>query len=81
MPSVISVEHLSKAYRLGQICTGTFSRDLEMWWAKVRGNPNPFASTALRLRSLAWPVRAGREAAQHEAPHLRSGSTVTLDTI
>lgn len=42
MPIVISVEHLSKAYHLGQIGTGTFSRDLELWWAKLRGKPNPF---------------------------------------
>ena len=41
MPTVISVEHLSKTYRLGQIGTGTFSRDLEVWWAKLRGKPNP----------------------------------------
>ena len=41
MPTVISVEHLSKTYRLGQIGTGTFSRDLELWWAKLRGKPNP----------------------------------------
>lgn len=41
MPPVISVEHLSKAYRLGQIGTGTFANDLKVWWAKVRGKPNP----------------------------------------
>ena len=41
MSTVISVEHLSKTYRLGQIGTGTFSRDLELWWAKMRGKPNP----------------------------------------
>jgi lipopolysaccharide transport system ATP-binding protein len=41
MPPVISVENLSKTYRLGQIGTGTFSRDLEVWWAKLRGKPNP----------------------------------------
>ncbi|WP_298002672.1 ABC transporter ATP-binding protein [uncultured Anaerolinea sp.] len=41
MGTVISVEHLSKAYRLGQIGTGTFARDLEVWWAKLRGKPNP----------------------------------------
>jgi len=38
---VIRVENLSKSYRLGQIGTGTLSRDLEVWWAKVRGKPNP----------------------------------------
>ena len=41
MPTVISVENLSKTYHLGQIGTGTFSRDLEVWWAKMRGKPNP----------------------------------------
>jgi lipopolysaccharide transport system ATP-binding protein len=32
---------LSKAYRLGQIGTGTLTNDLRVWWAKVRGKPNP----------------------------------------
>jgi lipopolysaccharide transport system ATP-binding protein len=41
MPTVISVENLSKTYRLGQIGTGTFTYDLALWWAKVRGKPNP----------------------------------------
>jgi lipopolysaccharide transport system ATP-binding protein len=41
MSVVISVEGLSKAYRLGQIGTGTFTNDLRLWWAKVRGKPNP----------------------------------------
>lgn len=43
MPNiVISVENLSKTYRLGQIGTGTFSRDLAIWWAKALGKPNPY---------------------------------------
>lgn len=41
MTSVISVEHLSKFYRLGQIGTGTFAHDLNVWWAKMHGKPNP----------------------------------------
>ena len=36
---VIRVENLSKAYRLGQIGTGTLSYDLNVWWAKMRGKP------------------------------------------
>ncbi|MBI5965706.1 MAG: ATP-binding cassette domain-containing protein [Chloroflexi bacterium] len=39
--TVISVEKLSKIYRLGQIGTGTFTNDLKVWWAKTRGKPNP----------------------------------------
>jgi lipopolysaccharide transport system ATP-binding protein len=38
---VVSVENLSKVYRLGQIGTGTLSHDLNVWWARVRGKPNP----------------------------------------
>jgi lipopolysaccharide transport system ATP-binding protein len=44
MSIVISVENLSKSYRLGQIGTGTLSYDLKLWWARVRGKPNPFLS-------------------------------------
>jgi lipopolysaccharide transport system ATP-binding protein len=41
MTTVISVENLSKTYRLGQIGTGTFANDLKLWWAKIQGKPNP----------------------------------------
>jgi lipopolysaccharide transport system ATP-binding protein len=40
--TAIKVENLSKAYQLGQIGTGTISRDLERWFAKVRGKEDPF---------------------------------------
>src|SRR5512136_1152164 len=39
--TVISVENISKAYRLGQIGSGTLTDDLKVWWAKARGKPNP----------------------------------------
>lgn len=42
MPSVIKVENLSKAYQIGEIGTGTLSRDLERYWAKMRGKEDPF---------------------------------------
>ncbi|AMQ01255.1 ABC transporter ATP-binding protein [Pedobacter cryoconitis] len=38
----IKTEDLSKAYQLGEIGTGTISRDLERWWAKLRGKEDPF---------------------------------------
>ena len=41
MPTVISVESLSKLYRLGLINTGTLSHDLNRWWARLRGKPDP----------------------------------------
>jgi lipopolysaccharide transport system ATP-binding protein len=42
MPPVIKVENLSKAYQLGEIGTGTLSRDLERYWARLRGKEDPF---------------------------------------
>ena len=43
MPTVIKVENLSKAYQIGQIGTGTISRDLERFWmTKIRGKEDPF---------------------------------------
>jgi len=42
MTKVIKVEHLSKAYQLGDFGTGTISRDLERFWARVRGKEDPF---------------------------------------
>jgi lipopolysaccharide transport system ATP-binding protein len=42
MPNtVISIENLSKSYQLGMINTGTFTGDLQRWWAKMRGLPDP----------------------------------------
>jgi lipopolysaccharide transport system ATP-binding protein len=39
----IKVKNLSKAYQLGQIGTGTISRDLERFWkTKIRGKEDPF---------------------------------------
>ena len=38
---IISIDHLSKAYRLGQIGTGTLINDIKVWWAKARGKPKP----------------------------------------
>jgi len=42
MATAIKVENLSKAYQLGEIGTGTISRDIERWFAKVRGKEDPF---------------------------------------
>lgn len=40
---VIKAENISKAYQIGQIGTGTISRDLERFWmTRVRGKEDPF---------------------------------------
>ena len=71
MTNVISVENLSKSYRLGQIGTGTLSRDLEIWLAKIRGKPNPYlkigqtdpseldGETLWALRDVSFKVEQG----------------------
>jgi len=41
--TIISIENLSKTYRLGVIGTGTFVGDLNRWWALKRGRPDPYA--------------------------------------
>jgi len=42
MAKVIKVENLSKVYQLGDFGTGTMSRDLERFWARMRGKEDPF---------------------------------------
>ena len=48
MKPVISVEHLSKQYDLGVISSGTLSRDLTRWWARVRGKQDPYSRIGQR---------------------------------
>ena len=38
--TAIRFEKISKAYRLGQIGSGTLSDDIKVWWAKA-WRPNP----------------------------------------
>ena len=39
--TVISVEHLSKSYRLGMIGGSTLKGDFARWWARTRQKPDP----------------------------------------
>jgi lipopolysaccharide transport system ATP-binding protein len=41
MSTVISVENVSKSYRLGQIGGGTLKEDFALWCAKLQGKPDP----------------------------------------
>ena len=41
MPPVISIENISKSYRLGTIGSGTLREDLQSWWHRKRGLPDP----------------------------------------
>lgn len=42
MSTVISIEDVSKLYRLGEIGTGSLAHDINRWWHKVRGNEDPY---------------------------------------
>jgi lipopolysaccharide transport system ATP-binding protein len=42
MSKAIKVQNLSKAYQLGDFGTGTISRDLERFFARIRGKDDPF---------------------------------------
>jgi lipopolysaccharide transport system ATP-binding protein len=64
MPTAIKAENLSKAYQLGEIGTGTISRDLERYWAKLRGKEDPFlrigeatASVSASKNDMVWSLK------------------------
>lgn len=40
--TVISVENISKQYRLGAVSTGTISHDVNRWWHAIRGKQDPY---------------------------------------
>jgi lipopolysaccharide transport system ATP-binding protein len=42
--TVISVEHVSKVYRLGEIGTGTLAHDVNRWWCRLRGKEDPYST-------------------------------------
>ncbi len=42
MSTVISIDNVSKLYRLGEIGTGSLAHDVNRWWHKVRGNEDPY---------------------------------------
>ena len=59
--TVISIENVSKAYRLGQIGGGTLREDFSRWCAKLRGKPDPFLKIgqehlARRMGELFWAL-------------------------
>ena len=51
----IEFQNISKQYALGSIGTGTLSRDLNRWWARIRGKEDPYLSRNASIRS-AFPM-------------------------
>ena len=72
-PLAIDVAGLGKQYRLGLVGTKTLSHDLNRWWARARGRPDPYARIGERndraragasdyvwaLRDVSFRVRRG----------------------
>lgn len=42
MATVISIEDVSKLYRLGEIGTGSLAHDVNRWWCKALGKEDPY---------------------------------------
>jgi lipopolysaccharide transport system ATP-binding protein len=40
--AVISIENISKIYRLGEIGTGSLAHDVNRWWHRIRGKEDPY---------------------------------------
>ena len=62
MTVMISVEQVSKYYRLGVIGSRTLSGDLNRWWARLRGKPDPLlkigeADHGNREGDFIWALR------------------------
>jgi lipopolysaccharide transport system ATP-binding protein len=70
--TVISVENLSKSFRLGVIGTGTFYGDLNRWWARQWGKTDPYhrvgetnhgqrpGETIFALKDVTFSVQHGK---------------------
>lgn len=71
MSTVISVENVSKTYRLGAIGGGLLREDFSRWWARLRGRPDPtlrigeehkqrnLGETFWALRNVSFEVKDG----------------------
>ena len=57
MSTAISVEHVTKQYRLGAIGSNTLQGDVSRWWARLRGRPDP----SRKLQEKHHPRLVGNE--------------------
>lgn len=58
--TVIQIEGLWKEYRLGVIGHGTLTRDLQSWWARVRGKEDPNSKIQLMLAGQEKQIEGDR---------------------
>jgi lipopolysaccharide transport system ATP-binding protein len=59
--TAIQVKDLSKRYRLGVVGTGTLSHDLNRWWARMRGRPDPTLKVDAVAVGGRTPMAAGND--------------------
>lgn len=64
MAKAIKVENVSKAYQLGDFGSGSLARDLERYWARLRGREDPFLKigevndrTAKSSSNMVWSLK------------------------
>lgn len=60
----VQAENISKSYNLGEIGTGTISRDIERWFAKLRGMEDPYLKigetndrTTKSISNIVWSLK------------------------
>lgn len=58
----IEFQNISKQYALGSIGAGTLSRDLNRWWARIRGKEGRISESGKRMTvpSKRWGILYGR---------------------
>ena len=58
---MISLQGITKEYRLGQIGYGTLNRDLQSWWARIRRKPDPNLKLGREKRMVDGTIFALRD--------------------
>jgi len=80
---VIQVENLSKQYRLGEVSTGSLHHDINRWWHRVRGLPDPYLSvtgTNIRTGKAEVRQRGTTEGAENTEGQGESGGSKSLQS-
>jgi lipopolysaccharide transport system ATP-binding protein len=66
---VISIEQISKLYRLGEVGTGSLAHDVNRWWHLIRGRDDPYAQVGQvndRTGSRGRGDKSGNRKSKHE---------------
>jgi lipopolysaccharide transport system ATP-binding protein len=78
---VIRVENLYKEYRLGTISHGTLYRDMQSWWARMRGKEDPNSIIGIEQSAKRNASNTMRHAlsAMPENPHILALNDVSFE--